>query len=147
MKKNLYLNAILLAVPLFIASCTTTSEQDQSGSKDVVSSEKKNPRGGLTSKEIVTVINNIQVLTTLRKCYEAVLETYPEFTSNITVSFKIAADGRTKEVNISRITQRQPSLETCIVETIKPLVFPKPRGGSDVTVNYPFVFELKYSGR
>jgi hypothetical protein len=40
-------------------------------------------------------------------------------------------------------TLKSPSVEDCVVRRMQSWVFPKPKGGGMVIVNYPFVFTSK----
>ena len=94
--------------------------------------------GGLTAGEISRVIR--QNLNQIRHCYEQLLQHQPGITGKIIIKFFIAANGRTNSVKFKRSNISDRSFRKCIVSQVQRWKFPRPRGGSKVTVNYPFVF-------
>jgi hypothetical protein len=103
---------------------------------------EEEPKKGLTPNEIQSVIRSN--LNQIRKCYETELENYPKLAGKIVVNFVInAKNGKTKSVKIDQKTSsiKQKTMRKCIKSTIMAWGWPVPRGGEDVTVNYPFVFD------
>lgn len=94
--------------------------------------------GGLTQQEVKTVIQ--ANLNQIRHCYEQLLQRSPSSSGKIKVAFKIAANGRVSTANIQSSTIRDSIMRSCVVSRVKRWQFPKPRGGLEVNVNYPFVF-------
>ena len=94
--------------------------------------------GGLTAGEISSVIR--KNLNQIRHCYEQYLQRIPGKAGKVAVKFTINKSGRTSSVAIRRSNISDRSFRNCISSRIKTWKFPRPRGGSNVTVNYPFVF-------
>ena len=94
--------------------------------------------GGLTAGEISSVIR--KNLNQIRHCYEQYLQRSPGKSGKVSVKFLINKGGRTSSVSIRRSNISDRSFRSCITSRIKTWKFPRPRGGSNVTVNYPFVF-------
>ena len=110
------------------------------GSKVAVSMPPGDPvvSGGLTAGEISSVIR--KNLNQIRHCYEQYLQRSPGKSGKVTVKFVINKAGRTASVGIRRSNISDRSFRYCITSRIKTWKFPRPRGGSNVTVNYPFSF-------
>ena len=94
--------------------------------------------GGLTAGEISSVIR--KNLNQIRYCYEQYLQRSPGRSGKVAVKFLIKQSGRTSSVSIRKSNISDHSFRSCITGRIKTWKFPRPRGGSNVTVNYPFVF-------
>ena len=110
------------------------------GSKVAVNIPPGDPvvSGGLTAGEISSVIR--KNLNQIRHCYEQYLQRSPGKAGKVSVKFLINKGGRTSSVSIRRSNISDRSFRNCITRRIKTWKFPRPRGGSNVTVNYPFVF-------
>ncbi len=80
----------------------------------------------------------------LRFCYESELSSHPGMTGRISVKFTIAADGSVQRASVDSSTLNDRSVESCITTRVAEWLFPKPKGGGIVVVNYPFI--LKASG-
>jgi len=59
----------------------------------------------------------------------------------IIVSWLIKPNGKVSDVKISKTTLKSERVESCIIKKIKRWIFPKPIGGGDVKVKYPFIFK------
>ncbi len=94
--------------------------------------------GGLTAGEISSVIR--KNLNQIRHCYEQYLQRSPGKSGKVAAKFAIGKSGRTTSVSIRRSNISDRSFRNCITSRIKTWKFPRPRGGSSVQVNYPFVF-------
>lgn len=96
--------------------------------------------GGLTGDEIAAVIR--ANLNQIRHCYETLLKIEPEASGKVMSSFIVKAkDGSVGKVDLtSNSVSEDKAFGDCITDKVKGWRFPKPRGGQDVTVNYPFVF-------
>ena len=98
--------------------------------------------GALDSKEIGWVIGvNIGGI---KYCYERQLIQNQNLAGKIVVEFTIAETGRVESARVIESTMNANVVEQCIVEKMKRLKFPRPKGGK-VTVSYPFVFEKSYT--
>jgi hypothetical protein len=80
----------------------------------------------------------------LRFCYESELSSHPGMTGRISVKFTISADGSVQRAEVDSSTVNDRSVEGCITSRVAEWLFPKPKGGGIVVVNYPFI--LKASG-
>lgn len=94
--------------------------------------------GGLTAGEISSVFR--KNINQIRHCYERYLQRVPGGIGKITVKVVISPGGRVGAVSIRKSNISDRSFRGCITGRIKKWKFPRPRGGSKVTVNYPFVF-------
>ncbi len=70
-------------------------------------------------------------------CYEKQLLAIPGLSGTVTAHFFITPNG---EVATSSAEGMNPDVASCVAGVIKAIVFPKPKGGGGVQVNYPFTF-------
>jgi outer membrane biosynthesis protein TonB len=94
--------------------------------------------GGLTPQEILNVIR--ANLNQIRHCYEQLLQRSPRASGKMAVRFVVGLPGRVNSVAVTQSTISDSRMRSCVTGKIKRWKFPRPRGGSPVTVNYPFVF-------
>lgn len=74
-------------------------------------------------------------------CYERSLSANPNLFGKVSVRFVIGASGQVETQKIGESTLRDNRVEGCILEKISRWKFPTPRGGVQVSVNYPFLFK------
>jgi hypothetical protein len=77
---------------------------------------------------------NIQKIT---YCYEKQLLAKPGIKGTVSTQFFIMPSGH---VDTATATGVDPDVSECLVNVIKAIEFPKPKGGGGVQVNYPFTF-------
>lgn len=94
--------------------------------------------GGLTSQEVQSVIRTN--LNQIRHCYEQLLQRSPSAQGKIKVRFVVSPTGRVASASIVSSSISDSRMKGCVVSKVRRWGFPKPRGGSPVTVTYPFVF-------
>jgi TonB family protein len=80
-------------------------------------------------------------LSKIRWCYEKELTKNSSLNGRIAINFIIDQDGSVPVAKINRSTMNNEIVEKCVVNIIKNIQFPAPRGGGIVIVNYPFVFK------
>jgi outer membrane biosynthesis protein TonB len=96
--------------------------------------------GGL-DKDIVRRIVRAHI-NEIRACYSAGLLEQPTLTGKVVVDFTIAADGLVDASNVAETELADASVGECIAEAVMKWKFPKPAGGGEVRVRYPFLLEL-----
>lgn len=74
-------------------------------------------------------------------CYEKELQTKRDLNGKIVVKFTIAGNGNVIQSSVVESTMGNAAVERCLVSRIRRWVFPEPKGGGIVVVNYPFVFK------
>jgi hypothetical protein len=102
-------------------------------------SENLSVRGGLERSEVEAVIQ--ENLSQIRYCYNKALRTNPNLSGKVTTSFVIGGDGSVKTSRVPASTMASQEVEDCIKGRIASWKFPQPRGGGDVSVNYPFLLK------
>ena len=75
----------------------------------------------------------------LQYCYEKELLTNKTLQGTVTAAFTIAPNGSVGASTASGMKNK--SVESCIASVIHDIEFPKPKGGADVTVSYPFTLK------
>lgn len=95
-----------------------------------------NAQGDLDKKEIRKVIkaNSAKI----KACYEKALLDQPALRGTVVTQFFIMPDGTVADSTAA--SGVDPAVSDCVAGVMKTLVFPKPRGGGGVQVNYPFTF-------
>lgn len=94
--------------------------------------------GGLTQEEILAVIRSN--LSQIRHCYERLLQRSPSSAGKIKVRFVVNRTGRVNSASTTQSDIGDGKMKSCLLGLIRTWNFPKPRGGEQVTVNYPFTF-------
>jgi hypothetical protein len=139
--------SVVLAV--LVSSFVLVGADDGDDAKNVKSKPKPEAKAdgdagtdakdGLASQEIMAVIR--ANLNQVRHCYETLLKTSPQAAGKVTATFVIGGKtGAVTSASLSQSTIQDAAFRGCIIGKIETWRFPKPRGGKDVTVNYPFVF-------
>jgi hypothetical protein len=77
----------------------------------------------------------------IRYCYEQELIRHPELTGKITVHFIINSKGLVRYAEgTSTPGLNGTNLKYCVLNKVRTWKFPRPRGGGEVEVYYPFLF-------
>ena len=74
----------------------------------------------------------------IESCYEKQLATSPGLAGTATARFTIGSDGLVAESTASGIAVAE--VNTCIASIIKRIEFPRPKGGGEIHVTFPFMF-------
>ncbi len=77
----------------------------------------------------------------IRYCYESELTRTPGIYGKIVMKWVINGEGRVMQATPAESQMKNANVESCLASRIKTWVFPKPKGGGIVIVNYPFVFK------
>ena len=94
---------------------------------------------GLTKDEVGEVIH--KHLSEVRYCYESAMIRSPDIEGKLMTDFTINGQGIVKSADVKSSTLPDPRLDDCIIRRLVTWKFPKPRGGVDVAVAYPFIFK------
>ena len=103
-----------------------------------MSRPKKSPAGSIDKDVLRRRVQHFSKQ--VRGCYEHRLKQAPGITGRIDVRWKIGANGDVVSVEIAENGTGDKRLASCLRKTILRWRFPKPKGGGEVVVNYPFVF-------
>lgn len=95
-------------------------------------------KGSLSREEIDRVVR--RHMNQIRYCYEKELAKDPNLQGKLVGSWTIAGTGLVASASISQNTMGSPPVGTCVERIIQRMRFPKPRGGGQVFVTYPWVF-------
>ncbi|PRQ05384.1 AgmX/PglI C-terminal domain-containing protein [Enhygromyxa salina] len=74
----------------------------------------------------------------VRSCYNAGLTKNPNLEGRVAVNFVITGTGKVGSSVVQESTIKDTSVANCIAKAVKRWQFPKPRGGGNVIVTYPF---------
>jgi len=74
-------------------------------------------------------------------CYERELSKNPNLYGKISINFTIDGSGRVSEATTIQTTMNNANVEECLLRVIRRIRFPQPKGGGEVIVTYPFLFQ------
>lgn len=94
--------------------------------------------GGLTREQVEAVVrrNSGQ----LAFCYEKALQANKDLRGRLTLEWIVAASGSVSSVSVASSSLNAKSVENCVTASVKKWKFPRPVGGVNVDVSYPFDF-------
>jgi hypothetical protein len=95
--------------------------------------------GGLEKDVVRRIVR--EHINELRYCYNLSLARDPFARGRVTIAFTIGADGTVTAATVDESTVKEPELAPCMAGAVGRWTFPKPAGGQDVAVVYPFVLE------
>jgi hypothetical protein len=93
--------------------------------------------GGLSRYAINATI--AKYLSQVRRCYENELNKTPGLEGLVTVAFQINGQGGLNFSKVLKSSLGSPAAESCITKKMMNWKFPKPKGGVNVNINYPFM--------
>jgi len=79
----------------------------------------------------------------IQYCYEKELLAKPQLSGTVMTNFLITPNGNVSSSSGSGV---DPNVANCVADVIRNIEFPKPKGGGNVQVNYPFIFRLGGGG-
>ncbi len=77
----------------------------------------------------------------IRYCYERELAAKPGLYGKVKLAWIITAEGTVKNQKIEQTTMKNNMVEGCMLRIVKRWKFPRPDGGGDVIVAFPFFFK------
>lgn len=95
--------------------------------------------GGLDKSLIAAVVQ--QNIGQIKHCYERQLIVDPNIFGKIVAQWTINTEGAVSTTSVKSTTMNNKPVENCILAKIKGWNFPKPKGGGQVMVSYPFLFK------
>jgi TonB family protein len=104
-----------------------------------VGQEMVNVSEGLTKDEVGKVIR--EHMNEVRYCYDAALVRNPTFEGKLVAGFVVTRNGTVSSTEV-KDSSHDPQLDRCIMVRLAKWQFPKPRGGVNVAISYPFIFKV-----
>jgi TonB family protein len=96
--------------------------------------------GGLSKDAILSVVKQHQ--NEIKFCYEQQLLKDPQLAGKVVLDFTVGPDGRVTSANVAdESTLRGPAVGTCMTARVRRWKFPRPEGGGEVNVRFPWVFK------
>ena len=92
---------------------------------------------GSLDKDIIRRIVRAHI-NEVRSCYNASLTKNPNTSGRVNITFEIGPDGKIKSSVVQSNSTHDVPLGECIAKAVEKWKFPKPAGGGNVTVTYPF---------
>lgn len=93
--------------------------------------------GGLSKYAINATI--AKYLNQVRRCYEDELKLYPALEGLVNVDFEVGPSGKLNFARTGKSTLDNKNVENCINTRMMSWEFPRPKGGVNVKVSYPFM--------
>ena len=100
--------------------------------------------GGLSKDQIAAVIN--RHIGEVIYCYEKGLQVKPGLSGRVGVKFTINGSGIVSAANVGSSSINSAQVEGCVTNRLRGWRFPKPIGGVNVKVQYPFVLKRMAHG-
>lgn len=100
--------------------------------------------GGLSKDQIAAVIN--RHIGEVINCYEKGLQVKPGLSGRVGMKFNINGSGIVSSAGVSSSSLNSSQVESCITNRLRTWKFPKPVGGVNVKVQYPFVLKRMNHG-
>jgi TonB family protein len=82
----------------------------------------------------------------IRNCYERELSGNQKLSGRVSTQFVISGSGRVTQAGVESSSIGNASVERCLTDVLKRIVFPEPLGGGIVEVKYPFAFTPSVGG-
>lgn len=98
-------------------------------------------QGGLTKEQVRQAIADNR--RALRNCHEQFLTYKKDLGGRIVLRWKINGDGPVDTINAQVSTTSYPNFDSCILDVVKKITFPKAPNGNSTIVIYPFLFQPK----
>lgn len=93
--------------------------------------------GGLSRYAINATI--AKYLSQIRRCYEEQLKGNPSLEGLVKIAFQIGGTGYLNYARVSKSSLNNKAAESCMTNKMMNWQFPKPKGGVNVNVDYPFL--------
>lgn len=97
--------------------------------------------GGLTKDQVRQAISDNK--RSLRNCHEQYLTYKKDLGGRLVLKWKINSEGPVDTISVQSSNTNYATFDTCVVDVIKKIVFPKAPNGNSTVVIYPFVFQPK----
>jgi Ca-activated chloride channel family protein len=95
-------------------------------------------RGQIDAESVRMVVRHH--LPQIRACYERALKGSPGLAGIIEIRLVISGEGRVRQAEVDRNSTGHEGLGKCIALTMSRWRFPRPVGGVEIEVIYPFSF-------
>ena len=104
-----------------------------------IKSDEPKTKGSL-SKEVIRKIVRAN-MNDVRHCYNEGLKRDPDLAGRVAIQFTIGPTGKVPVAVIAESTLPDRTVANCVAKAVKRWEFPKPSGGGNVVVTYPFVLQ------
>jgi TonB family protein len=94
---------------------------------------------GLTKDEVGKVIH--AHMSEIRYCYESSMIRNADIEGKLMLDFVIGPSGFVTKAAVKESSLNDPRLDDCVIRRLTKWQFPKPKGGVNVSVSYPFIFK------
>ena len=95
--------------------------------------------GGLTKAQVYAVLNSYR--REIRACFESALLVRNDLAGTLRLNFTISGSGDVTDVSVVNNEVESNILESCVLQIIKKMEFPKAPNNLPTKVIYPFIFK------
>lgn len=127
------------AEPELATEPEASAEPRQAEPAPVVEQANAKVEGALDKDIIVRIVR--AHINEVRYCYNEGLARDPDLAGRVAVQLTIAPSGEVPVAAVVDSSLEDDGVEQCIAGAVKRWMFPKPPGGGNVVVTYPFVLE------
>ncbi len=122
----------------------SASQGQQNGKRDFSEGNKlgqdgESVSGGLTKQQVSDSIAEHR--REIRTCFESALSVRNNLNGVVSYQWSISADGSVTSIKIKSSETGSNLLESCVMQVIREIKFPKAANGQSTVVIYPFVFK------
>ena len=100
---------------------------------------KANVKGAIDKDVIRRIVRSH--INEVRHCYNQGLTRNPNLKGRVKIQFTIGPTGKVPVAVVQESTIKDRAVANCIAKAVRRWKFPKPRGGGNVVVSYPFLLE------
>jgi biopolymer transport protein ExbD len=97
--------------------------------------------GGLDSDIIFRIVR--AHIKEVQRCHEEGLSKNPSLAGSVSINFVITGEGKVASAAVEENTLDNVVVASCIAKAVKRWIFPKPKGGGNVIVTYPFELSVE----
>lgn len=102
--------------------------------------DKSAKKEGHLDKDIIRTVVRSHI-GDIRSCYNMGLKENDRLAGKVVTQFVIDPEGEINHAEVLETTLDHEEVEECMIGAIAHWKFPKPRGGGNVVITYPFVLE------
>ena len=132
---------VVQATPESVPEPLETPSAEETPAEDTPANVPVGPVMGSLEKSVVDATVK-EALPEIKTCYQEALSEHPELTGRVIVKIVIGKDGTVSSAALKpeKTTLDSDPVIECVLEKVKFIEFPPPKGGGIVIITYPFSF-------
>jgi TonB family protein len=109
------------------------------GEAGTLDSDAPKSPGGLTDQQVMATMQKHRGV--MQACFEAQRAVHPTLAGTVRVEWITSPAGRVRSASVLSSTLGNPDVESCLVDEVKKLSFPRAADGLPTTIRFPFAFQ------